>query len=257
MSGKPQEIQTDEQEDLLEQIITQGLDQMTASERAQTGPDAPGPETPPAPQQEDSEKTAPPADRKNRRSSVYLYLLVLFGAAFLMLLLAYFVQQRSNENAMERFRSIDELLEENRALREENAALDEQLDRLNNVLSQLQERYEETTQEASDLENQYYDAQEDLFSWQSFWTLEQYYQLEDYESCAVVLLLQAQGQFTYRTPVNAKERYEEIVQAVIGAGILDEEYYLHPQVYTTLLDKHSVYVPTDRDSVTHDSYLIN
>ena len=256
MNGKPQEIQTDEQGNLLEQIIIQGLDQMTAPERAQAGPDASGSETPSAPKQEDGEKPAPPAEKKNRRSSVYLYLLVLFGAAFLMLLLAYFVQQRNNENAMERFRSIDELLEENRALREENAALDEQLDRLNNNLSKLQERYEEKNQEAIDLWNQNHDAQEDLFSWQSFWTLEQYYQAEDYESCAVVLLLQAQGQFTYHTPVSAQERYEKIVQAVIDAGILDEEYYLHPEVYTKLLDEHSVYVPTDRESIT-DAYSIN
>ena len=35
-------------------------------------------------------------EQRNKRSSVYVYLAVLFGAAFLMLLLAYLVQQRNN-----------------------------------------------------------------------------------------------------------------------------------------------------------------
>ena len=45
------------------------------------------------------EESTPPA-KKNERSSVYVYLAILFGAAFLMLLLAYFVQQRNNETTI-------------------------------------------------------------------------------------------------------------------------------------------------------------
>ena len=42
---------------------------------------------------------ASPSTRKNQRITVYLYMLVLFGAAFLLLLLAYFVQQRGEKGA--------------------------------------------------------------------------------------------------------------------------------------------------------------
>ena len=50
---------------------------------------------------EDGKRSAPSAGKKNKRSStVYLYLLILFGAAFLMLLLAYFVQQRNGDNTV-------------------------------------------------------------------------------------------------------------------------------------------------------------
>ena len=42
---------------------------------------------------------------RNKPSSFYVYLLILFGAAFLMLLLAYFVQQRNSDTALSDLRS--------------------------------------------------------------------------------------------------------------------------------------------------------
>lgn len=64
-------------------------------------------------------------DKKpSRKSAVYLYLLVLFGAAFLMLLLAYFIQQRNNAEAIDGLQdswnlSREELVEEIAKLKEE------------------------------------------------------------------------------------------------------------------------------------------
>ena len=63
------------------------------------------------------------AQGKNKRSSFYVYLVVLFGAAFLMLLLAYFVQRRNNETAISALRSTmdlsrEELMEEIQGLEE-------------------------------------------------------------------------------------------------------------------------------------------
>ena len=89
MSEKPQNARADGQEDLLEQITAQGLEKITPP--AQTAAE---PETPSGKRKDSTALT----DRKTRRSGVYLYLLVLFGAAFLMLLLAYFIQRRNNEN---------------------------------------------------------------------------------------------------------------------------------------------------------------
>lgn len=68
------------------------------------------------------------APGKNKRSSFYVYLAVLFGAAFLMLLLAYFVQRRNNETALSSLRSSmnlsrEELMEEIEGLEEEKQGL--------------------------------------------------------------------------------------------------------------------------------------
>lgn len=74
------------------------------------------------------ETNAQEAPGKNKRSSFYVYLAVLFGAAFLMLLLAYFVQRRNNETALSSLRSSmnlsrEELMEEIEGLEEEKQGL--------------------------------------------------------------------------------------------------------------------------------------
>ena len=163
MSEKPQESRANEQGDLLEQIISQGLDKLSAPRQASAGRTAPTDEPLPDPEQEEVGEDTPPAEEKNRRSAAYLYLLVLFGAAFLMLLLAYFVQQRSNEDTISDLRSSmnlsrQELLDQINALEEKNAALNEVIDRLNGEFAQLQEQYEEKEREAADLRESYYFA---------------------------------------------------------------------------------------------------
>ncbi len=69
-----------------------------------------------------------PHPPNGKRSSFYVYLAVLFGAAFLMLLLAYFVQRRNNETAISALRSTmdlsrEELMEEIQGLEEEKQGL--------------------------------------------------------------------------------------------------------------------------------------
>ena len=274
MNGKPQEARKDEQEDILEQIIAQGLDKRKTSAQTAAAEKSSEGETPPSPRQEDSGAAAPPANKKNRRSAVYLYLLILFGAAFFMLLLAYFIQQRSNESTISDLKdsmnlSRQELLDEIRALEEENEGLTGIIDRMSGDLIQWQERYEEKEQEVTDLRNQYYDRQEELYySWTSFWELEQFYQAGDYESCAAVLILQRQSQIPYYTPKVALERYEEIVRAVIDAGILEEDYYNYPDNYNDLLDayfaEHPVlsgeegnHSPTGQSNIIYDYDVIS
>ena len=240
MSGKPQEVRIDEQERLIEQIITQGLDQIKAQAETVTL-EAHESKASPASEQEGGGKPAPPSGGKNRRSAVYLYLLVLFGAAFLMLLLAYFVQRRSSEDAISGLRdsmnlSREELLNEIRELEEANAALEGQngalgveLDRLNGELTHYQELYENRDYAARQFLNENLDMQKQLHSWETFWALEEAYRAENYEKCAQILLDQLDDySSTYRAPENVRERYDEIVRAVIDKGILDEDYAQRP-----------------------------
>lgn len=233
MSGNSQKTREDEQGDLLEQIITQGLDQLNASAQASAAEGAPADGPPPTSARKDGEDAAPPpAGRKDKRSAFYFYLLILFGAAFLMLLLAYFVQQRSNASLRDSMNlSRDVLLDEIRALEEENEALTEELARL----KARWEAYEaQVEQEIRYWSQDYGVAKEYLSAWNSFWELERYYQAGDLQGCAVVLIMQAQGQYTYNAPDPGRQ--EEIIQAVIGAGILDKDYYLHPKNYNDLMN---------------------
>lgn len=229
MSEKPQGTPADVQEDLIEQIITQGLEKINAPAQTATE-EAPGSEAPTAPKPDG--EAAHPADRKKRPSAVYLYLLTLFGAAFLMLLLAYFVQRRSNESAINDLRnstniSQEELLARIRELEEKNEGLNIQL-------SILQQRYDAKERSANDIVNQLtHNSQEALYSWESFWLLESHYQAGDILICGVILFNQTQvfNNFTYSTPRAVQKRYDEIVRAVVDAGILDEDYKHHLEDY--------------------------
>ena len=240
MSEKPQAARADGQEDLLEQIFTQGLKKIPAPPQTNDGQDASADGTTPLSSDREDSKRA--ANRRNRRSAVYLYLLVLFGAAFLMLLLAYFIQRRSSEDTISDLRdsmnlSRAELLVQIKDLEAENEELSGEVDRLNGDLLQWQQRYEEKSQEAVDFFDSYSSAQEELYAWASFWMLENYYQLGNLDACAAVLLMQEQGQYTYRTPDRARQA--EIIQAVVDAGILDEQYAQHPEDYRDLLTAYS------------------
>lgn len=89
-----------------------------------------------------------PHPPNGKRSSFYVYLAVLFGAAFLMLLLAYFVQRRNNETAISALRSTmnlsrDELMEEIQGLEEEKLGLEGQITQLEEQLKQEQESSQE------------------------------------------------------------------------------------------------------------------
>ena len=109
---------TTPEQDMLNDIMDRSM--------ARTSP-PPAAEAEDGPEEEDvSHETIPsdPQDPKNKPSSFYVYLAVLFGAAFLMLLLAYFVQQRNNDAVRDDLRlasaSREELLARVQTLAKEN-----------------------------------------------------------------------------------------------------------------------------------------
>lgn len=101
------------------------------------------PESPDIAEAEEAETSPPP-----RRHSVFPYLAILFGTAFLLLLFAYLMQQRDSQEIMGNLsdlraslgsiQSIDELTEENRKLREEMEALEKQVSGLEKQLEESQ-----------------------------------------------------------------------------------------------------------------------
>ena len=141
-------------DDLLESIISKSIAQQEAarnkpdSEESETAPGTPPDGEAPPPPTEDGNKAHAP----NKRTAVYRYLLVLFGAAFILLLLAYFIQQRSSENTISDLRdtmnlSRAELMEEIDGLREENQQQKDTLQELEDARDALEEERDALEQE--------------------------------------------------------------------------------------------------------------
>lgn len=174
---------------------------------------------------------------KNKKSGpVFGYLAIMFAVAFLMLLLAYFIQQRNNEVAMDglrdsitSFESLDEVLEDNRQLREELDALEQELDALKAEKEQLEEQLSDLEHSRSELEQVYQDAlasgeiaQADLLSWSVFWEAEQLYCTQQYEACAEVVRSWGLSTF-YTTPEAAKDRAKEIFDHMVSLDLITAE----------------------------------
>lgn len=102
-------------------------------------------------QPEQSEAQRPsPRPRRKRRPSLGGYLIILFAVAFLLLLMAYFQQQRLKDQATSdalkqsssAVQSIQSLMDESKALREENEDLKAQIAGLKDTLDSMTDMYE-------------------------------------------------------------------------------------------------------------------
>lgn len=89
--------------------------------------------------------------RPRKKVSVLGYLTILFAAAFLLLLLSYFMQQRTSQDTIDDLKSsvnamqsVGDLVEQNKALHEENDTLKTELEALreqNSALDDQNRRY--------------------------------------------------------------------------------------------------------------------
>lgn len=145
MSEKPQHTESGTPEiDMLNEILDRAMPNIPDPPEEDTPDDRAEPGSAGTPLKE--APTAPPTPGKNKPSSVYVYLAVLFGAAFLMLLLAYFVQQRNNAAVQDDLElltaSRQELLDNIKTLEEENESLRQNNELLNLRLAQVKEERE-------------------------------------------------------------------------------------------------------------------
>lgn len=189
--------------------------------------DEPGAKTPsqegsaPTPEQEES----PALSEKNKPSSFYVYLVILFGAAFMMLLLAYFVQKHYNETAITDLRntmnlSREQLMEENRQLEEDNLALQKELDSLRTQTESLQKRFDYLSELHVQLQ---IDSRDQLVSWADFWAMAENFRAGDYKACAGFYKnVSTPSYYTYATPESAQARYDEIYQFLTEHGYFEE-----------------------------------
>lgn len=94
------------------------------------------------------------ADRAKPGSkrSVFTYMLILFLAAFVLLLFAYMMQQRSSVDAIDGLTDSVSAIQTAQEVYEENSKLRNQIDQLEDQVSQLEETLQATQNELTDLE---------------------------------------------------------------------------------------------------------
>lgn len=98
--------------------------------------------------------------------SVFIYLAILAAVAFLLLLMAYFMQQRTNETALNSLQqtsnsaveSLEGLIDERDKLQEQTAALEGQVERLTAQQAELERQLAEAEQARQDADAAKQDA---------------------------------------------------------------------------------------------------
>ena len=165
----------------------------------------------------------PRRSRQSRRSPVMGYLAILFAVAFLLLLWAYFQQQRSNTEATDALKqsasavqSIQNLIDDNDALRQENETLKEQT-------AQLEKELADSKAAAAQAQGSLDESQLALQAMDYFWQIDEAFARQRYSLCRELILeMENKGLDAFLPDWNATEndryapaqRYEEIKKAV-------------------------------------------
>ena len=183
----------------------------------------------PAPQQEQAEKApekppayVPPATREKRQRSVVHYIAVLFAAAFLLMLMAYLMDQRQNQAMNDLNQSLtglqDSLTDQSslQDIYEDNMQLIQQVGQLEEQLKQEQEENQELSSQLSDQEKA-----SQAMDW--FWQIDEAYVLGRYSLCRELIQeIQDAGLVDYLPKESITDngrfspsgRYQEIYEAL-------------------------------------------
>lgn len=180
---------------------------------------------------EASKTSGAPEKKSGRPAPLFVYLAVLFAAAFLMLLLAYFVQQRNSETTIDDLRSSmtatrEELMAANQTLQTERDGLEAELEQLQGAQQELQQKYDALDQQSREENEQHLMEKKDMINqvanWEDFWRLDQAFREKDYDACTEFFHGAMISNY-YATPPEAAERVEEIYTRLVDMGELDED----------------------------------
>ena len=183
----------------------------------------------PAPQPEQTEKAPekppayiPPATREKRQRSVVHYIAILFAAAFLLMMMAYLMDQRQNEamnDLNQSLSGLQESLSDQSSLQdiyEDNMELIQQVGQLEEQVKQLEENNQELTSQLSDQEKA-----SQAMDW--FWQIDEAYVLGRYSLCrSLIQELEDAGLVDYLPKESVTDngrfspsgRYQEIYEAL-------------------------------------------
>lgn len=191
---------------------------------------------------ETSKPDPSPAQARNKRSAFYVYLAVLFGAAFLMLLLAYFVQRRNNETAQSDLRSSfsatrQELMEEIEGLEEEKQKLLTEKEALQAQLSDAQANLDGANALYEDLQDGYDKYVGYTSILQTLYASEVKLEARDYDGAAATLTdmeyqyfvdtigdYDAEMEHDNPEGLRLRPRFDALVEELTRRGALDESW---------------------------------
>lgn len=214
---------------MLNEIMDRDMDRSRNTPEEKPESETPPQENPPAQEQVDA---PPPPVEKNKPSSAYIYLAVLFGSAFLMLLLAYFVQQRNNDAVQDDLRVItasrEELLEDIKELEAERDRLEKEAADQKDLASQRGEALNLLTESVEQTSSTLSDRNIQTNCLEYFWYLDRFMDGRDYPMAAAVILLSADyyrdtwynGQISIN-PAQL-EQYEAYRQELMDRGYLQQ-----------------------------------
>lgn len=164
--------------------------------------------------------------KPGKKNPVLLYLVILFGAAFVLLLMSYRMQQRSNQVAMENLQqtsnSATQSLEN---LIRERDALSEQVQEMEETIDTLEQELDSTQQQQNQLESQTAELARQLKAMEYFWQIDDYYARGYYTQAeALIEVMEEQGLQTALPEENTTgtdrfspaQRYQEIRDALLG-----------------------------------------
>lgn len=182
----------------------------------------------PSPAQENkTDKPLTPGQQKRRQKSVFQYIAILFGAAFVLLLFTFVMERRQYQMLQEQNEAqIDDLQQSVNAVQslnslyEENAALKEKTQELEEENQDLQEQVDQLEQQVSDLSVQ---AEKTSQAMDWFWQIDEAYVRSRYSLCRQLIeSLEAAGlkewlpkeSITDNGRFSPYDRYQEIYDAL-------------------------------------------
>ena len=141
----------------------------------------------PAAEGKKADKPLTPGQQKRRQKSVFQYIAILFGAAFVLLLFTFVMERRQYQLLQEQNEAqIDDLQQSVNAVQslnslyEENAALKEKTQELEEENQDLQEQVDQLEQQVSDLSVQ---AEKTSQAMDWFWQIDEAYVRGRYSLC--------------------------------------------------------------------------
>ena len=184
-------------------------------------------ESPSPAQEKKADKALTPGQQKRRQKSVFQYIAILFGAAFVLLLFTFVMERRQYQMLQEQNEAqIDDLQQSVNAVQslnslyEENAALKEKTQELEEENQDLQEQLDLLEQQASDLSVQ---AEKTSQAMDWFWQIDEAYVRGRYSLCRQLIeSLEAAGlkewlpkeSITDNGRFSPYDRYQEIYDAL-------------------------------------------
>lgn len=187
-----------------------------------------------------------------RKRSVAVYLTILFAVAFLLLLLAYFMQQRNSETMIDTLKSsasntelLNEIIDENRALQTANHSLQEEIEALQSELAALQTQQAATEEKLALVQADYEffklsyeDISPDYCGLKDALALIYLYESGDYDHAAKIMRKMVADDYPYTVPssillsnaapsdvgLDLTDKIQEVIDGLLALGYDEKDF---------------------------------